>query len=91
MKELKSINVLSWAKHSAVFLGMLNLLAGIYLTLIYPLVAGVAGYTTSQTLLAIGNNLVLGVVVGFLFFGLLGGALYNLFAAIFGGIKIDLE
>ena len=90
-KEIKSINVLSFAKHMAIYLGLLNLLAAVYSAIIFPYIVNEGYRTFSQIMLALGNNLILGLVTGFLVFGIFGGLLYNLFAAIFGGIKINLE
>ncbi len=91
MKEIKSINVLSLGLHMGIFFGFLNIVASLYMTLIYPLLVGQSVPSFGNILMAVGNNLVLGLLVGFLVIGLLGGLLYNIFAKILGGIKINLE
>ncbi len=96
MQEIKKLNILSVAKISAIFGLVLGIIAGIYTSLIIPAMlsadptlaeqANIPGNFYLYTLVLVP---IIYIIICFLS-GLIGAALYNLFAKWIGGIKIEL-
>lgn len=101
MKTLKRIDVLSLAKFQTVLMALMGLLVGVFVAFFGFLFQAFAGRFVEggEALPALGAGLgvaalfilpIVYAVIGFIA-GLIGGALFNLVAAITGGIKVQLE
>jgi len=92
MQEVKRIGVMSVAKISALFGVFVGLIAGILFALASKVadaaaVAGLEGMTFGAS-----SIITLPLMYGVIYFlgGLIGAAIYNLFAKWIGGVKIDI-
>ena len=92
MQEIKRINVLSAAKITALFGIFIGLVFGILFALVSRLAVGAAMPELAGLNFGWSSLIVLPVFYGIAYFisGLIGAAVYNLFAGWIGGIKIDL-
>jgi len=93
---VKSVGVVSVGKMYGAITGAMGLLFGIGIALFSVLGAGLADSTESAILgpvLGVGAVIVLPIFYGVLGFigGVIGAALYNLFAAMVGGVVIQTE
>ncbi|MEX1130298.1 MAG: hypothetical protein WD227_11155 [Vicinamibacterales bacterium] len=93
---VKSIGVVSVGKMYGAITAAMGLLFGIGIALFSVLGAGLADTTESAILgpvLGVGAVIVLPIFYGVLGFigGVIGAALYNLFAAMVGGVEIQTE
>jgi hypothetical protein len=93
---VKSVGVVSVGKMYGAITGAMGLLFGIGIALFSVLGAGLADTTESAFLgpvLGVGAVIVLPIFYGVLGFigGVIGAALYNLFAAMVGGVVIQTE
>jgi hypothetical protein len=93
---VKSLGVVSVGKMYGAITAAMGLLFGIGIALFSVLGAGLADSTESAILgpvLGVGAVIVLPIFYGVLGFigGVIGAALYNLFAAMVGGVEIQTE
>jgi hypothetical protein len=93
---VKSVGVVSVGKMYGAITAAMGLLFGIGIALFSVLGAGLADSTESAILgpvLGVGAVIVLPIFYGVLGFigGVIGAALYNLFAAMVGGVEIQTE
>jgi hypothetical protein len=93
---VKSVGVVSVGKIYGAITAAMGLLFGIGIALFSVLGAGLAETTESAILgpvLGVGAVIVLPIFYGVLGFigGLIGAALYNVFAAMVGGVEIQTE
>ncbi len=93
MAILKSIGVLSVAKITAVFYGIVGLIMGIFAAaMVGPAaeVLGVPGFAATGGVLTIVGGLIGGLIAGFLV-GAIVAIIYNVLATFLGGIRLDLS
>jgi hypothetical protein len=94
---LKSVGVVSVVKVFAALYAVLGLIGGLFLTVIS--LAGLAGGLAGEEGAALGLVFGVGAIVVLPVFyaaigalvGAAGAALYNLFAGMLGGVRLDLE
>ena len=93
MQEVKRLNVLSVAKITALFGIFFGLVAGILFAIVSKLSAGAMPAELAAMPFGMQSIFILPIFYGIIYFlgGIVGAAVYNLFAKWIGGIKIDLS
>ncbi len=92
MKEIKRVDIMSYAKIYGVIFAIFGLIAGLFIGALgsmFSSISGSSGFGGFGFLSIIIFPILYGGL-GFVF-GLIGGAIYNLIAGWVGGIKIELH
>ncbi|MAG50087.1 hypothetical protein CL621_00410 [archaeon] len=93
MQEVKRLNVLSVAKITALFGIFFGLVAGILFAIVSKLSVEAMPAELAAMPFGMQSIFILPIFYGITYFlgGIVGAAIYNLFAKWIGGIKIDLS
>jgi hypothetical protein len=92
MAILKSIGVLSLAKICAVFYAIIGLVVGIFGTAVIGLMSKMTGLPATAAaggIVAIIGTVIIFAIIGFII-GAIFALIYNVLAAVLGGIRLDL-
>lgn len=94
MVELRRIGVMSMAKLEAVILAAVGLIMGLFVALFGALGAMLPGSEAGLLGMGLGLVAVIGLPIAYAIFGFIGGAIgaaiYNAFAGLIGGIRLEL-
>jgi len=91
MQEIKSVDIMSWAKIHALFGIVWGLIEGIIAAIVFPSIGLVHGMI-GLTVLGVASIVLFPIIFGIIAFimGAIMAMLYNFFASKIGGIEVNL-
>ena len=91
MQEIKSIDIMSWAKIHALFGIVWGLIEGIIAAIVFPSIGLVHGMI-GLTVFGVASIVLFPIIFGIIAFimGTIMALLYNFFAGKIGGVQVDL-